>query len=338
MNTSRQLLLAVLVIAFAMGSDPARADTVTFGFTGGPQSWTVPAGVKSATFDLYGARAAQAPAGTADADGLAARVAGRTVPVVPGAGGPGFGVADRWRQGLSGGGNAGENGESPPHAGSGRGGSAGSASAGGSGGAAGPPATPSYPFGPLYSPGAAGAAGTLGAGGAGASVPDTGGEGGGGGGGLYGGGGGGSGGSGADGGGDGGGGGGGSSLAAKPGDVSIATTYFDGPGNGRASVTFPGSADVRVRLTRSPTRVLRRGDRVTVVALVRARKGKGLRPKIAVKSLRGFRLRSSSVGPSPRCRRVCPSTGRSGPGRPPTTSCTSSSTSAARHGRSSPCA
>ena len=73
------------------------------------------------------------------------------------------------------------------------------------------------------------------------------------------------------------------------------------------AATFPGSADVRVRLTRSPTRVLRRGDRVTVVALVRARKGKGLRPKIAVKSLRGFRLRSSSVGgPSPRRRRVCP--------------------------------
>jgi hypothetical protein len=39
--------------------NPDGSTTLTFGFTGGPQSWTVPAGVTQATFDLYGGQGAQ---------------------------------------------------------------------------------------------------------------------------------------------------------------------------------------------------------------------------------------------------------------------------------------
>ncbi len=35
---------------------PAAATTDTFNYTGAAQSWTVPAGVTEATFDLYGAQ------------------------------------------------------------------------------------------------------------------------------------------------------------------------------------------------------------------------------------------------------------------------------------------
>lgn len=85
-------------------------ETLTFCYTGGPQYWTVPAGVTQATFTLYGAEGGANQAGTA-AGGLGAKVAG-TLPVTPGTvlqvnvgqGGAGDGGA-----GFGGGGPAGNN-------------------------------------------------------------------------------------------------------------------------------------------------------------------------------------------------------------------------------------
>src|SRR5215472_13339 len=64
--------------------------TCTFAFTGGAQTWAVPAGVHSATFTLYGAEGGTAVGGTINSipvpgavGGLGAQVTG-TLPVAPG--------------------------------------------------------------------------------------------------------------------------------------------------------------------------------------------------------------------------------------------------------------
>ena len=51
----RRAALAVVGLATLAFAAPAAAATETFDFTGAAQTWTVPAGVTSATFDLYGA-------------------------------------------------------------------------------------------------------------------------------------------------------------------------------------------------------------------------------------------------------------------------------------------
>ena len=68
-----------------------KVTTCTFTFTGGAQTWTVPAGVHSATFTLYGAEGGTAVGGTINSipvpgavGGLGAQVTG-TLPLTPGA-------------------------------------------------------------------------------------------------------------------------------------------------------------------------------------------------------------------------------------------------------------
>jgi hypothetical protein len=53
------LLFSTLVAGMLALAAPASATTETFNVTGGPQTWTVPAGVTQATFDLYGAQAGE---------------------------------------------------------------------------------------------------------------------------------------------------------------------------------------------------------------------------------------------------------------------------------------
>jgi Ca2+-binding RTX toxin-like protein len=55
---TRRIVLAVSTPALGMLAlaAPASATTVTFNYTGAGQTWTVPAGVTQATFDLYGAQ------------------------------------------------------------------------------------------------------------------------------------------------------------------------------------------------------------------------------------------------------------------------------------------
>jgi hypothetical protein len=87
------LALASATLAILALAPPASA--VTFNFTGAAQTWTVPAGVTQATFDLYGAQgggtggspscaAAPPPPGCAFAGGLGGR-ATATIGVTPGA-------------------------------------------------------------------------------------------------------------------------------------------------------------------------------------------------------------------------------------------------------------
>ncbi len=56
--TGRHMVLAFSTLALAMlaSAAPASATTETFNYTGAAQTWTVPAGVTEATFDLYGAQ------------------------------------------------------------------------------------------------------------------------------------------------------------------------------------------------------------------------------------------------------------------------------------------
>jgi hypothetical protein len=68
--------VALATLAFAA---PAPATTETFNYTGAAQTWTVPAGVTEATFDLYGAQGAQG----AGPGGLGGR-ATATIPLRPG--------------------------------------------------------------------------------------------------------------------------------------------------------------------------------------------------------------------------------------------------------------
>ena len=63
--STRRIVLAVstLVLGMLALAAPASAATVTFNYTGAAQTWTVPAGVRQATFDLYGAQGGGGPAG-----------------------------------------------------------------------------------------------------------------------------------------------------------------------------------------------------------------------------------------------------------------------------------
>ena len=53
---TRRIVLAVSTLGMLGLAAPAAATTDTFNYTGAAQSWTVPAGVTEATFDLYGAQ------------------------------------------------------------------------------------------------------------------------------------------------------------------------------------------------------------------------------------------------------------------------------------------
>ena len=56
-KTARPLLILVLVApaSAVVGASPAAAATDSFEYTGATQQWIVPAGVTSATFDVFGA-------------------------------------------------------------------------------------------------------------------------------------------------------------------------------------------------------------------------------------------------------------------------------------------
>ena len=79
----RRAALAVVGLSTLAFAAPAAATTETFNHTGAAQTWTVPAGVTSATFDLYGAQGAGLDF-PAFAPGLGGR-ATATIPVTPGA-------------------------------------------------------------------------------------------------------------------------------------------------------------------------------------------------------------------------------------------------------------
>lgn len=69
------------VALLAVGGGVALAATsITFNETGGPQTWTVPAGVESATFDVFGAQGGYLPAGSLGGLGGEATA---TLPVAP---------------------------------------------------------------------------------------------------------------------------------------------------------------------------------------------------------------------------------------------------------------
>src|ERR1700710_290554 len=51
-------ILAAALLALVLAAPASAATIKTFEYKGGPQSWTVPAGITSATFDLYGASGA----------------------------------------------------------------------------------------------------------------------------------------------------------------------------------------------------------------------------------------------------------------------------------------
>jgi hypothetical protein len=81
LQRKRRLLLGlglVMTLGLVVGLPPAAATTETFVYTGAAQTWTVPAGVSEATFDLYGAGG-----GLIGAGGLGGR-AMATIPVTPG--------------------------------------------------------------------------------------------------------------------------------------------------------------------------------------------------------------------------------------------------------------
>src|SRR5436853_7690560 len=91
---ARALLLLVPVVLFVFAPRPgasrpalAEATTVTFNYTGAAQTWTVPAGVTQATFDVYGAQGGTAgwPVGKgAQAKATLAVTAGATVTIMVG--------------------------------------------------------------------------------------------------------------------------------------------------------------------------------------------------------------------------------------------------------------
>ena len=82
-QVARRAALAVVGLATLAFAAPAAATTETFNFTGAAQTWTVPAGVTSATFDLYGAQGGGFAIPTF-APGLGGR-ATATIAVTPGA-------------------------------------------------------------------------------------------------------------------------------------------------------------------------------------------------------------------------------------------------------------
>jgi Glycine rich protein/RTX calcium-binding nonapeptide repeat (4 copies) len=78
------LAVSTPVLAMLALAAPASAATETFNFTGGAQTWTVPAGVAEATFDVYGAQGGGDPDNIAFFPGLGGR-ATATIAVTPGA-------------------------------------------------------------------------------------------------------------------------------------------------------------------------------------------------------------------------------------------------------------
>jgi hypothetical protein len=88
---------------------PAAATTETFNFTGAAQTWTVPEGVSSATFDVFGAEGASGSSGSAFGPGGLGGRATVTVAVSPGQtfqiniGGAGSGVTGGFNGGANGG-------------------------------------------------------------------------------------------------------------------------------------------------------------------------------------------------------------------------------------------
>ena len=80
----RRAALAVAGLSTLALAAPAAADTETFNFTGAAQTWTVPAGVTEATFDLFGAQGGGIIGDATRAPGLGGR-ATATIPVAPGA-------------------------------------------------------------------------------------------------------------------------------------------------------------------------------------------------------------------------------------------------------------
>jgi hypothetical protein len=101
--------VVVIVVGLAFAASPAAAATVTFSFTGSAQSWTVPSGVTSASFDVFGAQGADGSSGPDFGPGGLGGRATVTVAVSPGqtfdvnVGGAGSGVTG----GFDGGGNGG---------------------------------------------------------------------------------------------------------------------------------------------------------------------------------------------------------------------------------------
>ena len=102
-------VLAAVGAVLLVLAGPAGAATVTFSFTGAAQSWTVPAGVTSATFDVFGA---QGSAGSSGPDFGPGGLGGRatvTVAVTPGqtyqinVGGAGSGITGGFNGGANGG-------------------------------------------------------------------------------------------------------------------------------------------------------------------------------------------------------------------------------------------
>ena len=76
------LAVSMWVVGSAAPAGAQPPPPLTFGYTGGPQTWTVPAGVTSATFDVYGARG-----GNLAFDVILGGRGGRvtaTIPVTPG--------------------------------------------------------------------------------------------------------------------------------------------------------------------------------------------------------------------------------------------------------------
>ena len=79
----RRAALAVVGLSTLAFAASAAATTATFNHTGAAQTWTVPAGITSATFDLYGAQG-----GGGDEPGRDPGLGGRataTIAVTPGA-------------------------------------------------------------------------------------------------------------------------------------------------------------------------------------------------------------------------------------------------------------
>jgi hypothetical protein len=79
-----RLVVAACALVILVGALPSAATaatvTETFGYTGAVQTWTVPAGVTSATFDLHGAAGGAGPGGVPSRGGRATA----TIAVTPG--------------------------------------------------------------------------------------------------------------------------------------------------------------------------------------------------------------------------------------------------------------
>lgn len=75
------VLVGVVTAAPSAAQQPIPAKTITFSYTGGAQSWTVPADVRQATFDVFGAQ--DGNRGPLFAGGNGGRAVG-TIAVTPG--------------------------------------------------------------------------------------------------------------------------------------------------------------------------------------------------------------------------------------------------------------